>query len=156
MKVWGNSLGKLLLRKLSPVGSTWSSTRSDCFYGKLAKWPCAIGANFRKLLAAFWRAHSELLLNCLQWVGLGLEHRKNNRHGQSLAIAAWHEKTEKSLFQGWLYSQRGNGCYQRRRNRQFSKDDSIHYRADVPHHLLENIGKSVAEAYLIVRYKSNS
>jgi hypothetical protein len=31
-----------------------------------------IGANFRKLLAAFWRAHSKLLLNALR--GSGLQH----------------------------------------------------------------------------------
>ena len=47
-----------------------------------------IGANFRKLLAAFWRAHSELRLNCLKWGGLRPGHRQNNRHGQPFNIAA--------------------------------------------------------------------
>ena len=47
-----------------------------------------IGANFRKLLAAFWRAHSKLLLNGLR--GSGLQHGPwgNNHHDQPLAIAA--------------------------------------------------------------------
>ena len=47
-----------------------------------------IGANFRKLLAAFWRAHSESLLNGLQWAEMRRLHRQNNRHDQPQTIAA--------------------------------------------------------------------
>ena len=35
------------------------------------------------------------------------------------------------------------------------RGDSIHYRADVPHHL-SNAGKATAEAFLIVRYRETS
>ena len=47
-----------------------------------------IGANFRKLLTAFWRAHGELLLDGLQWVDLRPGQQNNNRHGHSLTAAA--------------------------------------------------------------------
>lgn len=47
-----------------------------------------IGANFRKLLAAFWRAHGEYLLNGLLWCDLRQGYRQNNRNNHPLAIAA--------------------------------------------------------------------
>jgi transcriptional regulator with XRE-family HTH domain len=37
---------------------------------------------------------------------------------------------------------------------QVSRGDSLHYRADLPHHL-KNLGKGSAEAYMIVRYRQD-
>jgi len=47
-----------------------------------------IGANLRKLLAAFWRAHEELLRNPLPWFDWPRRHRQSRWPHQPLAIAA--------------------------------------------------------------------
>ena len=47
-----------------------------------------IGANFRKLLAAFWPAPREVLQHALRWIALRLKYRHPNRHDQLVAIAA--------------------------------------------------------------------